>query len=649
MLGIHSSLKWDLWAPYWTDTFTLTFPKQQTFPWWWGKENMSRVLFIQRILGWWHFMWTALRILFFKVSKCRYCLPSVWRKKIIDQASALHLGQALKTRLDLFLPLLQNWLQCPNKTDLANFTAAVKRGDITWHAGPMNMQAENAGEELFQFGLSLSDRLDKRFGISRQFRTPRQRDVPGNSTRTICHSNTRDFLPFCTNVLLVHESDRHSSVLFFPGMTRAVIPSLVKMNISGVSVGVNEFTAAPAVPKGAFMWKYNDQSVMATWHPGTNLALPNSCQRRSMHEISSILVDWYADQEYPAKSRQFSKAPHWCWPSRWQQGCFSWWPPLAPFDPGLNLSVFSIGTSGQAEWEEQRWHENIFIGPGSLSFSIPRLRYPCVHVMFFFRWISEQPGTKPRESWRPVPRRLFGCWELHWGLVFCIQDGQFWTTTVNRGTFQHSKKKKIWPIVLRTLVSTLFTWTKTCTKPFSSTDNNHKNKTTARLPHVLEPTILQEKVTGDPSFHEHECGVKQNDSARTHDTLCGGQCSHLFCGSAVSGEIWDYQCLTQQTKANKWCLPFFQEILGYYEILREEFPDAQLKASTFENFFSKLNTIKDKLPVYEKEIGDTWMQGIGTDPKKTALYRAFYRSLSDCLKSGQCARSKLHFGHLLSK
>ena len=51
-------------------------------------------------------------------------------------------------------------------------------------------------------------------------------------------------------------------------MTQAVIPSLVKMNVSGISVGVNGGSLPPAVPKGAFVWKYKDQSVMATWHPG---------------------------------------------------------------------------------------------------------------------------------------------------------------------------------------------------------------------------------------------------------------------------------------------------------------------------------------------------------------------------------------------
>ena len=41
------------------------------------------------------------------------------------------------------------------------------------------MQAENADENLFQFGLGISDRLDNMFGIRRQFKTLSQRDVPG--------------------------------------------------------------------------------------------------------------------------------------------------------------------------------------------------------------------------------------------------------------------------------------------------------------------------------------------------------------------------------------------------------------------------------------------------------------------------------------
>ena len=70
--------------------------------------------------------------------------------------------------------------QCPNDEAVANFTRAVNRGDISWHAGPMNMQPELMTPSLFEFGIDLSLSLDARFNITRKFRTLSQRDVPGN-------------------------------------------------------------------------------------------------------------------------------------------------------------------------------------------------------------------------------------------------------------------------------------------------------------------------------------------------------------------------------------------------------------------------------------------------------------------------------------
>jgi hypothetical protein len=124
-------------------------------------------------------------------------------------------------------------LQCPNDAQKAAFIDAVKKGCITWHAGPMNLQVEVAHFPwLFEYGLDLGIQLDKRFNITRPTRVLSQRDVPG--------------------------------------LTQAAIPSLVKKGITGVSVGVNNMTPPPAVPQ-LFIWQYGDSadnSVMATWHPG---------------------------------------------------------------------------------------------------------------------------------------------------------------------------------------------------------------------------------------------------------------------------------------------------------------------------------------------------------------------------------------------
>jgi len=77
-----------------------------------------------------------------------------------------------------------------------------------------------------------------------------------------------------------------------------------------------------------------------------------------------------------------------------------------------------------------------------------------------------------------------------------------------------------------------------------------------------------------------------------------------------------------------------QEVLGYYEILRAEFPNAQLKASRLDDFFDAAQAIRAKLPVVMSEFGDTWIQGVASDPRKCAEYRAVSRVMRDCLTAG---------------
>ena len=71
-------------------------------------------------------------------------------------------------------------------------------------------------------------------------------------------------------------------------------------------------------------------------------------------------------------------------------------------------------------------------------------------------------------------------------------------------------------------------------------------------------------------------------------------------------------------------------MIGYYKILAAEFPQAKLMASTFENFVSDLLAVKSQLPLVSKEISDTWIQGDGSDPWKSAHYRSASRVLKQC-------------------
>ncbi|XP_060073816.1 uncharacterized protein LOC132553577 [Ylistrum balloti] len=79
------------------------------------------------------------------------------------------------------------------------------------------------------------------------------------------------------------------------------------------------------------------------------------------------------------------------------------------------------------------------------------------------------------------------------------------------------------------------------------------------------------------------------------------------------------------------------EVLRFYEIARSQFPGADVQASTFEDFVASLEPIKSKLPVVTKELGDTWIQGSASDPRKVAEMRALMRVRASCLENRACS------------
>lgn len=122
--------------------------------------------------------------------------------------------------IDLYLDCPPNMtlngiqVQCPSEEEVESFEAAIKQGYIAWHAGPMNMQVESMNQAVLEAGLSIAQRLNKKY--SRSTTVLSQRDVPG---LTICSLKT-----------------------------------LNQYGIKAVSVGVNSGSAPPAVPK-IFLWK----------------------------------------------------------------------------------------------------------------------------------------------------------------------------------------------------------------------------------------------------------------------------------------------------------------------------------------------------------------------------------------------------------
>ena len=62
-----------------------------------------------------------------------------------------------------------------------------------------------------------------------------------------------------------------------------------------------------------------------------------------------------------------------------------------------------------------------------------------------------------------------------------------------------------------------------------------------------------------------------------------------------------------------------------FDQVRQQFPDATVRASTLDAFARQLRAVKAQLPVVTGELGDTWIHGVGTDPRKVAQFRALSR------------------------
>ncbi len=70
-----------------------------------------------------------------------------------------------------------------------------------------------------------------------------------------------------------------------------------------------------------------------------------------------------------------------------------------------------------------------------------------------------------------------------------------------------------------------------------------------------------------------------------------------------------------------------EEIQALYARLREQYPHANIRAATLNDVAIKLREIKHTLPIVTKEIGDLWIQNVGTDPKKVGVYRDLLRHI----------------------
>jgi hypothetical protein len=69
-----------------------------------------------------------------------------------------------------------------------------------------------------------------------------------------------------------------------------------------------------------------------------------------------------------------------------------------------------------------------------------------------------------------------------------------------------------------------------------------------------------------------------------------------------------------------------------YAQLRLKYPNATVHESTFDKFYDVANAHREGLPVITKEIGDTWLYGVPSDPFKNQMFRELSRLRRACVE-----------------
>ena len=103
----------------------------------------------------------------------------------------------------------------------------IQNGDLTWHALPFTFHSELLEPSLFRHGLSVAQRLDRRFG--RKTIAAKMTDVPGH--------------------------------------TRGIVPILAEAGIEFLHIGVNDASRVPDVPP-AFRWRAGGADVAVVYQHG---------------------------------------------------------------------------------------------------------------------------------------------------------------------------------------------------------------------------------------------------------------------------------------------------------------------------------------------------------------------------------------------
>lgn len=84
--------------------------------------------------------------------------------------------------------------------------------------------------------------------------------------------------------------------------------------------------------------------------------------------------------------------------------------------------------------------------------------------------------------------------------------------------------------------------------------------------------------------------------------------------------------------------PSPEKVLAHFDEIQKQYPGYEITAGTIDDFADVIWEIREKLPVFEGEMGDSWIHGAATDPYKSACLRTLMRLKREWLQDGSLTR-----------
>lgn len=114
---------------------------------------------------------------------------------------------------------------------------------------------------------------------------------------------------------------------------------------------------------------------------------------------------------------------------------------------------------------------------------------------------------------------------------------------------------------------------------------------------------------------------------RWRDPDGGGEVMVTYCRGYASDLILEghSHALLFRMVGDNMEVPSPADVREWFAHARGQFPQATVRAGRLDDFARSLRALGPTFPVLEREIGDTWIHGVGTDPWKVAAFRELLR------------------------